>query len=379
MTNQPPPQQRDLSELPKAELHLHLEGAMRRSTLVELCHKYKVPVPLDTAAQRFDDFSAFVNVYVAACNVLREASDIQRLVLEVAQDAQSYGAVWLEVAPSFTFYADRFVGGKQKTLQVLAEAAARAETETGVKMGFVVSVERQLGVAEAEELANLVREVHPDLTIHGRPAIVGFGLHGPEEGHPPGPFQKAFEIACGDSCRTGKDNQSTNATSAMNAASKIASLPHAGEIAPSPGTGAQSVMDTVCLLKAKRIAHGVLAANTEDVLQALISRDVCLDVCVTSNYLLNVVETQECHPLPRLIERGVPCTINSDDPLLFGCTLLSEFELCRTRLHMSDEVLAACAKNSFRYSCAPDELKRKHKAAVDQWLSGDSNEGTERT
>ena len=361
MTNQAQ-QQRDLSALPKAELHLHLEGAMRRSTLVELCHKYSINVPIDTARQRFDDFSAFVHVYVAACNVLRDASDIQRLVLEVAQDAKSYGAVWLELAPSFTFYADRF-GGKEKTLQVLAEAAARAETETGVTLGFVVSVERQLGVAEAEDLANLVLDVSQDLTIHGRPAILGFGLHGPEEGHPPAPFEKAFDIAC--------------TATATNTTNKIASLPHAGEIAPSPGTGAQSVMDAVCLLKAKRIAHGVLAADTEEVLETMISRDVCLDVCVTSNYLLNVVETKESHPLPRLIERGVACTINSDDPLLFGCTLLSEFELCRTALQMSDDVLAACAKASFRYSCAPEDLKLKHLAAIDQWLSADSNGGTE--
>lgn len=83
--------ERDLSKLPKAELHLHLEGAMRRSTLVQLCNKYKVPVPADTSHQRFKDFSAFVEVYIAACEVLREINDVKRLVQEVAEDARDSG------------------------------------------------------------------------------------------------------------------------------------------------------------------------------------------------------------------------------------------------------------------------------------------------
>jgi adenosine deaminase len=345
--------QRDLKALPKAELHLHLEGAMRRATLEELCTKHKIPIPKDTSHQRFKDFSAFVDVYIAACECLREESDVKRLVREVTEDAKNSGAVWIEIAPSFTFYAPRF-GGLDATLKLLADAASEAEMSTGVGIGYVISVERHLSVEEAEELALVAKRGAECLRICGRPAVVGFGLHGPEEGNPPIKFKKSFEIAC---------------SSDANGSGGIVSLPHAGEIAPAPGRGAQSVMDACKVLKAKRIAHGVLAANDEDVLKAIVDLNVCLDVCVSSNYLLNVVQTRESHPLVKLLRRGIPCTINSDDPLLFGCNLLSEYEVCRQNLQMNDLMLAECAKYSFVYSCAPEEMKSKHIDGVENWLS----------
>jgi adenosine deaminase len=340
--------QRELSTLPKAELHLHLEGAMRRTTLVELCNKYEIPIPIDTAGRRFEDFSGFVDVYIAACECIREVSDIKRLFQEVAEDTKFAGAVWLEIAPSFTFYSHKF-GGHFECLRLLAEAAEEAEQATGVGIGLVVSVERHLGVEEAEKLAHIAKRGAESIKICGRPAICGFGLHGPEEGNSPSQFKGAFEIAC---CK-----------------STMVSLPHAGEIAPYPGGGAKSVIDAVQILKAKRIGHGVLAYNNEDAMQILIDSNVCLDVGVSSNYLLNVVPTLESHPLVKLLERGIPCTINSDDPLLFGCSLLFEYEICRKDLKMDDNMLAKCAKYSFEYSCAPEEIKTKNIAEIDRWLS----------
>jgi adenosine deaminase len=355
--------ERDLRSLPKAELHLHLEGAMRPSTLLELCHKYSIPPPIipilqnnkDSNAsvipetmERFTDFSAFVKVYIAACDCLRQEEDLYRLILEVAQDLQKCGVAWTEIAPSFTFYAERF-GGMAATLGIIAKAAEVAEKETGVGIGLVLSVERQLGVDGALELAHLARRGTKEWKICGRNAVVGFGLHGPEEGFPPALFQEAFDVACGDGV--------------------IASLPHAGEIAPGPGEGPKSVLDSAILLKATRIAHGVLAANDIEVLTVLRDSNICLDICVTSNYLLNVVTSRKDHPLPHFLKEGVKCTINSDDPLLFGCDIFSEFELCRRELNMNDDLLADCAKASFEYSRAPDSLRFKGLNGIDDWLS----------
>jgi adenosine deaminase len=341
--------EKDLISLPKAELHLHLEGAMRRTTLVELCEKNGIsPIPPDTQGQRFDGFSAFVDVYIAACECLREPSDVKRLMLEVVQDAKDSGATWVEIAPSFTFYADRF-GGPFETLKLLAEAAEEAEKATGVGLGLVVSIERQLGVEAAETLARLVQKATSELTICGRRAVVGFGVHGPEEGNPPAQFANAFEIACGSG--------------------DVASLPHAGEIAPSPGQGVQSVIDAVTLLKAQRIGHGVLAYGDEDAMKLLQNSNVCLDVCPSSNYLLMVVPTIESHPIAKMLESGVPCSINADDPLLFGCTLAGEYEICRKHLCMDDAALAKSARYSFQYSRAPESFKTKNLADIDQWLS----------
>lgn len=340
---------RDLRSLPKAELHLHLEGAMRPSTLRDLCGKYNIVAPtIPTASsQKFTDFSAFVDVYIAACECLREEEDIYRLVLEVAQDLHTCGVTWAEIAPSFTFYAERF-GGMEATLELLTKAAERAEEETNVGIGWVLSVERQLGIAPAVELAHLALK-GKKMTIGNRPAVVGFGLHGPEEGYPPALFQSAFDIACGEG--------------------GIASLPHAGEIAPAINQGSKSVLDAVQLLKAKRIGHGVLAAGHPAVIEVLRDGNICLDICPTSNYLLNVVSSLESHPLTQFLKEGVKCSISSDDPLLFGCDIVSEFEVCRKDLNMDDSMLAACAKTSFEYSSAPDSVKQKGLEGIKDWLS----------
>ena len=340
---------RDLATLPKAELHIHLEGSMRRETLIDLCKKYDISVPTDTRRQRFENFNAFVDVYLAACECLREEADLFRLVLKIAEDAAASGARWIEPALSQSLYNARF-GGAAETLRVLCRAAEEAEKATGVGIGYIVAAERIFPVSQAEELAEIVRKSATDdsMRICGRPGIIGFGLHGNEEGFPPAPFAKAFSIACEN---TG-----------------IASVPHAGEIAPHPGKGSLSVRDANRLLRAKRIAHGVLAANDEEALQELVQDDTCLDVCVSSNYLLNVVASPEAHPLPKLCQRGVACSINSDDALLFGSTLLSEFNTCRKELKMDDAMLAKCAADSFRYSCAPKDIIEKGLADVDAWL-----------
>ena len=143
---------RDLSTLPKAELHIHLEGSMRRSTLISLCNKYNIDIPDDTRGKKFDDFTAFASVYIAACECLRDESDIHRLVLEVAQDAAESGARWIEPALSMlSFCAGRF-GGQVETLRILMKATEVAEEATGVGMGFVVAAERILsggGIGDA--------------------------------------------------------------------------------------------------------------------------------------------------------------------------------------------------------------------------------------
>lgn len=344
-----PRRSRDLVSLPKAELHLHLEGSMRRSTLIDLCQKYNLDVPIDTRGLQFDNFDAFKDAYVTACSCLREESDLRRLVLEVAQDAAASGAVWIEPAPSLTFYADRF-GGVESTLRLLCKAAESAEEKTAVGIGYIISAERCFDTGQAERLAANVRNAANDeaMRICGRQGIVGFGLHGPEAGFPPNPFANAFSIAC----------EGTG----------IKAVPHAGEIAPFPGQGAKSVKDAVTLLNADRIAHGVLAADDEETLQLIVNKNICLDICVSSNQLLKVVPDVPSHPLARLLGAGVKCTINSDDSLLFGSDLISEYLICRDDLGLSDEMLAECAKTSFQYCCAPPLLTKHAIARVEKWL-----------
>jgi len=327
-----------------------MKGAMRRTTLAALCEKHNVPCPADTRGQRFHDFAAFAAVYIAACECLRDEDDLFRLVREVAEDGASYGALWIEAALSMTFYAPRF-GGPEATLAVLLRAAAAAEDATGVGVGFIVSAERFLPVEEAEMLAEVVHCMveRGDSLVHGRPGIVGFGLHAQETGNPALPFKRAFEIACGDG--------------------RVASVPHAGELEEAPGAGARSVEVCVRELKANRIGHGILCVRDQELVQELSRKGVCLDICATSNFLLHGVEDLADHPLLELLRAGVPCSINSDDPLLFGCDLLSEYQTCRDTIGLTDADLAQCATFSFEHSQAPEDLKTKALTGISSWLA----------
>lgn len=340
---------RDLAALPKAETHLHLEGAMRPATLTDLCVKYGIERPADTQGQRFSDFGPFAAAYITVCECLREEADLFRLVREVAEDALASGACWIEPALSSHYYASRF-GGMKCALEILLRAAEAAEDATGVGIGFVVSAERNLPPSEAEELARIVRGLVESgaATIKGHLGLVGFGLHGPEGGFPPEPFAEAFKIAC---------------------VGGVVAMPHAGEIAPSPGKGPDSVRFCLKGLGARTIAHGVLAAEDEALVADLASSGVCLDVCPTSNYLLSVCDDLSKHPLLKFLEAGVKCSINSDDPLLFGCNLLGEYECCRREMGLSDDMLAECAKTSFSHSRAPESVKSRGLAGIEAWLA----------
>jgi len=171
-------------------------GSYGRATLVELCGKYDIPVPVDTRGQVFDGFGPFAAAYIAGCACLRAPSDLYRLVLEVAQDAKASGALWIEPALSMSFYMERF-GGLGPTLELLCAAAASAELSTGVGIGFIVAAERQCDPKEAEMLARGLQEalsVPGAAMISGRQGVVGFGLHGAEAGNPPGAFGAAFKV-----------------------------------------------------------------------------------------------------------------------------------------------------------------------------------------
>ncbi|MGI9436989.1 MAG: hypothetical protein ACR2Q4_19525, partial [Geminicoccaceae bacterium] len=165
---------RDLKSLPKAHLHVHLEGAMRESTLSELCGCYAIPRPDDTKFQKFDDFRGFMKMYWAACEAVRSREDLARLIREVAEDAAAEGVWWLEPA----FDAARYSTLREDSpFQLFATqdegwrfALAAAETTskaTGVGIGFISAVDRMMPVDQALERARITR----DLVRSGRHGI----------------------------------------------------------------------------------------------------------------------------------------------------------------------------------------------------------------
>jgi adenosine deaminase len=320
---------RDLLDLPKAHLHVHLEGAMRPGTLQELASRYGAGVP---STRGFGSFSAFVGLYVAACSMLRGFDDLARLTREVVEDAAQDGAVWVE--PSVYPVHHESLGPISEVIGVIVEAGRSAAKDCGIGFGLMIGANRTAPPAEATRLARIAAEWSGG-------GVVSFGLADDETNHPPEPFAEAFLIA---------------------REAGLIPAPHAGELA-----GPASVRSAIDALGARRIQHGVRAVEDPSLVSSLASEGVVLDVCPTSNVLLSVVPSLEQHPLPALLDAGVRCSINADDPLLFGSGLLAEYELCRNMMGLRDDQVAAAARHSIEGSGAPEPLRRQAQALTDAW------------
>ena len=321
----------DLKTLPKAHLHIHLEGGMRPSTLAELAEEHDMEVPVVSG---FGSFSVFAAMYVAACDVLRRPADMVRLVDETADDAVAAGAVYIEPAIYLPHHRDR-LGPPEELIELILEASRAATARTGVEIGWMISADRTVDPADAVTQAHIAER-------HAGKGVVSFGLANDELLGAPGRFVEAFDIA--------RD-------------AGLLSTPHAGEL-----DGPQSVVEALDLLGADRIQHGVRSVEQPGLPERLADKGVCLDVCPTSNVLLSVVPSLEDHPLPQLLDAGVKVSINADDPLLFGPGLLEEYELCREAFGLTDLQMARIAATSISSSGACPNTKAEALNGIDEWL-----------
>ena len=336
MLAMPNPSPRDLRALPKGHLHLHLEGSMRPSTLAELADTAGIPLP---EIRGYGSFTAFADTYLAACQVLQTPEDFTRLVYEVVEDSVLDGAVWVE--PSFYApnHRNRF-GTDEDIVDMVLDAAAAAGEKLGVGVGVMVAADRTVEPAIAVDQARIAA------SRAGR-GVVSFGLANDEAIGPPEPYADAFAIA--------KE-------------AGLLSAPHAGELA-----GAESVWGALETLAPDRLQHGVRAIEDPELVKRLADSDIVLDVCPTSNLLLSVYPSPAEHPLPRLLEAGIQCSLNGDDPLLFGPVLLHEYELARAEMGLDDAALASIARASIDGSGAPAALKASARRSIDDWLATGSD------
>jgi adenosine deaminase len=332
--------QRQLRGLPKAHLHLHLEAAQRPALLQELAQRYELPTP----SPGDGTFATFLRAAAIVFSAPRSADDYMRLFREMAEDGAAEGAVWLEPAAWIRPTQPERMGlpDTEAVLQLLLDCAREAERQTGVGIGLMVSTSRMRPPAEAEDLARLASR------YAGR-GVVSFGLADDEANGPAEPFANAFSIA---------------------RAAGLISAPHGGEHA-----GPESVRAALDALGARRIQHGVRSIEDSDLVKRLADEGVCLDVCPTSNVQLSVAASLEEHPLPALMAAGVTTSLNADDPVIFGCGLLDEYELARRAFGFDDRVLAKIAADSIRASGAPEEVRRRGLAGIEAWLDGGAPAG----
>jgi adenosine deaminase len=319
--------------LPKAHLHIHLDGAMRASTLHELAARDGIQVP---EIRHYGSFEAFAETIGAAAEVIKAEEDVRRLVREVIEDAQHDGVVWLELSVWPGFARGRLGAAPEEVMALLLDAGREPASNSSVALGWMLAANRNRGPEEVVKLARLAAR----LADRG---VVSFGLDGDEAASPPDAFQEAFSIA---------------------REAGLHRTPHAGEF-----LGASSVLSALDLLGADRILHGIRAVEDEDLLRRLASSATCLDVCPSSNVLLGVVPEMESHPLPELLLAGVTCSLNADDPLLFGVGILDEYAVARERLGLDDGQLAGIARASLEASSAPASLVKDASRSIDDWLA----------
>lgn len=255
---------------------------------------------------------------------------------EAAEEDVRDGSGWLEIQVDPTSYAP-MLGGLIPALEIILDAVERAGRETGLGLRVLVAANRMKHPLDARTLARLAVRYRDW-------GIVGFGLSNDERRGMAREFDRAFAIA-----RDGG----------------LLAAPHGGEL-----TGPASVRDCLDDLHASRIGHGVRAAEDPRLLRKLAERGVTCEVCPSSNVALGVYEKPADVPLRTLYDAGVPMALGADDPLLFGSRLAAQYELARSHHGFTDAELAELARQSVRGSAAPEEVRNKLLAGIDDWLAG---------
>jgi adenosine deaminase len=335
---------RSLSALPKAHLHLHLTGAMRHATLVELADRHGIRLPPALTEDWPPQLSGidergwfrFQRLYDMARSVLRTGADVRRLLAEIAEDERAEGSGWLEIQLDPDGYSARF-GGITAVLELVLDAAAAASRAAGIGIGVIVAANRTKHPLEARTLARLAAQ-------YADRGVTGFGLSNDERRGPPHDFAPAFRIAE----RAG-----------------LLLVPHGGELA-----GPASVAACLDDLHANRIGHGVRAAEDPAVVKRLAAEGITCEVCPSSNVALGVTADPAQVPLRALLEAGVPVTLGADDPLLFGPRLAAQYEIARHAHGFTDAELADLARTSVLSSVAPEPVRARLLAGIDAWLTG---------
>jgi aminodeoxyfutalosine deaminase len=326
--------------LVKAELHLHLEGSVRPETLLALARRHRttgLPESLEDLRDfyRFRDFDHFVQVYYAVCDNLRDDADFALIVRELADTLAAQNVRYAEV--TFTpFNHTRRGVPAEAVFDGVEQGRVEAEDATGVVLRFCADIPGEFGPDAGVDTAQMVLQARE----RGRaPGLVSFGLGGPEVGFPRSLFREAFAMA-----RDGG----------------LHSVPHAGET-----SGAQAIVDSLDVLGAERIGHGVRCLDDPALVARLRAEQVPLEVCPTSNVRLSVVDDLAAHPLPRMLSEGLFVTLNSDDPPMFGTSLRDEYLAAVGVLGLTPSQLADLARAGVRAAFMDEALRAELLSAID--------------
>jgi len=293
----------------RAELHLHLEGTVEPETLRELDPSL-TPQEIEEAL-RYTDFEGFIRSYVWVNRKLRGPADYALIARRLFERLAAQGVCYAEVTVSAGV-----ILWKKQDLGAVFEALVEEAAHSPIPIRWILDATRQWGAEAAKPVFDFAAE-------HVRDGVVAIGLGGFEEQGPALWFADLYREARDRGLRL---------------------TCHAGET-----TGPQAVWDALAI-GAERIGHGISSIEDARLLEELRKRDVPLEICITSNVRTGAVASLEAHPVRQLFDAGVPIILNTDDPVLFDCTLEGEYEVARRVFGFTEEELAGLERNSLRYA-----------------------------
>jgi adenosine deaminase len=326
-----------IAALPKAELHMHLEGSLEPEMLLALARRNGVRLPYADAgalrrAYAFDDLPSFLQLYYLGLTVLQRGEDFYQMTEAYLTRASRENVRHAEVFISPQAHLRRGVPIEPVIESILAAFDAAREVH-GVTGGLIVGIQRQFD--ETDALA-MIAALEP-----WRDRILGLGMGGPELGNPPAKFRRAYAKARGDY--------------------GWGMVAHAGEEG-----GADYVRDAVRILGVDRVDHGVRCEADPDLMSELAERRIPLTVCPCSNIALRLFPDMAAHNVRRLHEAGLCVTINSDDPPYFGGYVNANYAAIQAALGLSDGDLWQMARNSFTAAYLSNDLRARYLAELDQ-------------
>jgi aminodeoxyfutalosine deaminase len=311
--------------LPKAELHLHLEGSIEPATLLELRQRHAMDGASLTEVEQlynYKDFAGFLSAFKDVTGHLRTAEDYELITYRLMEQLKAQSVLHAEVIVSVGVCLWR----KQDFAAIfegLERGRQRGDKDFGISVLWIFDAIRQFGAEKAQSVL--------DLAIRFRDRnVAAFGIGGDERAGPPEWFTEVYARA-------------TEGGLHLTA--------HAGESA-----GPESIWGALNL-KAERIGHGLTAEQDAELIEELAERQVPIEICVTSNLRTGCCAELGQHPVRRYFDQGLMLTLNSDDPAMFRTSLVEEYALVQEAFAFTDEHLRELARNSFEASFLPPEKK----------------------
>ena len=325
--------------LPKAELHLHIEGSLEPELMFALARRNGVALPYPSveavrAAYAFSNLQDFLDIYYAGAGVLLKRQDFHDLAMAYFDRAAADGVRHAEIMFDPQTHTDHGVPFAE-VIEGLLSAMDEARARHGMTSALILSFLRHL----PEEAAFATLAMAEPWLDH----IAAVGLDSSEVGHPPEKFARVFAAA---------------------AAKGLKRVAHAGEEGPPA-----YVYEALDLLQVDRIDHGNRALEDEALVARLVAQGMTLTVCPLSNHKLCVVDNLADHPLDRMLELGLAATVNSDDPAYFGGYVADNYLAVARARGLSRDQLAQLARNSFTGSFLPADAVARHLADIDAYVA----------